>query len=62
RRRLEGDPACDGGAGAKDTALAGKTSMTFHQAPFPNAAERDGHVDGWQSSFEDLTHTLEEME
>lgn len=41
--------------------LAGKTSMTFHQAPFPNEAERDGHSDGWQSGFEDLDRILEEM-
>lgn len=29
----------------------GKTSMTFHQAPFLDAAARDRHVAGWTSSF-----------
>ncbi|WP_325050312.1 SRPBCC family protein [Amycolatopsis panacis] len=38
----------------------GKTEMTFHQAPFPNAAEREGHRHGWQSGFEDLAATLAE--
>ncbi|WP_134668224.1 MULTISPECIES: SRPBCC domain-containing protein [unclassified Amycolatopsis] len=41
--------------------LAGKTSMTFRQAPFPDTAERDGHIDGWQSGFEDLDRILEDL-
>ncbi|WP_020657884.1 SRPBCC family protein [Amycolatopsis benzoatilytica] len=39
--------------------LAGKTSMTFHQAPFPTQAEHDGHFDGWQQGFADLDRILE---
>ncbi|HEY2058477.1 SRPBCC family protein [Amycolatopsis sp. NBC_01480] len=35
-----------------------KTEMTFHQAPFPDEVERDGHFDGWRSSFEDLALQL----
>jgi uncharacterized protein YndB with AHSA1/START domain len=35
--------------------LDGKTEMTFAQTGFPTAAERDGHHDGWTSSFDDLT-------
>jgi uncharacterized protein YndB with AHSA1/START domain len=35
--------------------LEGKTEMTFTQTGFPTAAERDGHHDGWTSSFDDLT-------
>lgn len=35
--------------------LGGKTEMTFTQTGFPTAAERDGHHEGWISSFEDLT-------
>ncbi|MGW3964953.1 SRPBCC family protein [Amycolatopsis sp. NPDC005003] len=35
--------------------LDGKTEMTFVQTGFPTAAERDGHEEGWTSSFEDLT-------
>ncbi|MFJ7216983.1 SRPBCC domain-containing protein [Amycolatopsis sp. NPDC098790] len=35
--------------------LGGKTEMTFTQTGFPTAAERDGHEEGWNSSFEDLT-------
>ena len=32
----------------------GKTTMHFHQAFFPTAAERDGHIGGWTSSFDRL--------
>ena len=35
--------------------LDGKTEMTFVQTGFPTAADRDGHDEGWTSSFEDLT-------
>lgn len=35
--------------------LGGKTEMTFTQTGFPTDAERDGHEEGWLSSFEDLT-------
>ncbi|KDN20009.1 SRPBCC domain-containing protein [Amycolatopsis rifamycinica] len=33
----------------------GKTEMTFVQTGFPTPADRDGHHDGWTSSFADLT-------
>ncbi len=32
----------------------GKTEMTFHQAGFVTDASRDGHVEGWRESFDDL--------
>ncbi|MEV6444395.1 SRPBCC domain-containing protein [Amycolatopsis sp. NPDC051716] len=35
--------------------LGGKTEMTFVQTGFPTVADRDGHDEGWTSSFEDLT-------
>ena len=35
--------------------LDGKTEMTFVQTGFPTVADRDGHDEGWTSSFEDLT-------
>ncbi|GAB3142819.1 SRPBCC domain-containing protein [Amycolatopsis stemonae] len=38
--------------------LGGKTEMTFTQTGFPAAAERDGHHDGWTSSFDDLAGHL----
>ena len=41
--------------------LAGKTEMSFHQAVFRTAAERDGHVGGWQECFTDLTTYLTEL-
>jgi uncharacterized protein YndB with AHSA1/START domain len=31
-----------------------KTLMTFHQAPFSKVADRDGHIEGWTSSFNRL--------
>ncbi|MEU7783523.1 MULTISPECIES: SRPBCC domain-containing protein [unclassified Amycolatopsis] len=34
--------------------LDGKTEMTFVQAGFPAAADRDDHHGGWTSSFDDL--------
>jgi uncharacterized protein YndB with AHSA1/START domain len=37
----------------------GKTIMHFHQAPFPTAAERDGHNGGWTSSFERLAELVQ---
>lgn len=39
----------------------GKTEMTFHQAIFETVEDRDGHVTGWRSSFEDLASYLEEL-
>ena len=36
----------------------GKTEMTFHQSGFVTDASRDGHVDGWRGSFDDLAAHL----
>ncbi|WP_037309933.1 SRPBCC family protein [Amycolatopsis orientalis] len=36
----------------------GKTEMTFHQEIFETVAERDNHVEGWQSCFARLTTYL----
>jgi uncharacterized protein YndB with AHSA1/START domain len=55
------DPADEVGETLVTITLEGdgeKTEMTFHQAPFPNEVERDGHFDGWGSSFEDLAIQL----
>ena len=30
----------------------GKTRMTFHQAAFESVEGRDGHQEGWSSSFD----------
>jgi len=32
----------------------GKTRMTFTQAPFPSAEDRDGHEGGWSEAFDKL--------
>lgn len=37
---------------------SGKTTMTFRQAFFESAALRDGHADGWSSSFDRLEQHL----
>jgi len=37
---------------------AGGTRMTFHQARFDSAEDRDGHQDGWSSSFDLLDEYL----
>jgi uncharacterized protein YndB with AHSA1/START domain len=39
----------------------GKTEMTFHQAVFETREDRDGHVAGWRSGFDDLAAYLKEM-
>ena len=36
----------------------GKTEMAFHQSGFASDASRDGHVEGWRESFDDLTAQL----
>ncbi|MFL6121731.1 SRPBCC domain-containing protein [Actinophytocola sp.] len=36
----------------------GKTEMTFHQAIFESVEDRDGHQDGWRSTFDDLNACL----
>ena len=35
-----------------------KTLMTFHQAPFSKVPDRDGHIEGWTSSFGRLEEFL----
>jgi uncharacterized protein YndB with AHSA1/START domain len=30
----------------------GKTVQRFHQAPFLDVESRDGHIDGWNQSFD----------
>jgi uncharacterized protein YndB with AHSA1/START domain len=39
----------------------GKTLMTFHQAPFQSANERDGHHGGWMSTFDRLVEYMSQM-
>lgn len=36
----------------------GKTRMTLRQSPFHSMAERDGHGEGWTSSFDRLAEHL----
>jgi uncharacterized protein YndB with AHSA1/START domain len=36
----------------------GKTRLTLHQAPFQSLGERDGHGEGWNSSFDRLAELL----
>ncbi len=38
----------------------GKTKMTFRQEPFDSVANRDGHRDGWSSTFDRLEELLAE--
>ncbi len=40
----------------------GKTTMTFHQAFFVTEKDRDGHVRGWNSSFDKLADYLGEVQ
>ena len=40
---------------------AGKTTMNFHQTFFVTLEDRDGHVKGWNSSFEKLDDLLHEV-
>jgi uncharacterized protein YndB with AHSA1/START domain len=35
-----------------------KTRMTLHQTPFQSVEERDGHGEGWNSSFGRLNNFL----
>ncbi|MGC2048605.1 MAG: SRPBCC domain-containing protein [Gallionella sp.] len=37
---------------------AGKTEMAMHQVPFQSIAERDGHDEGWNSTFDRLAEYL----
>jgi len=36
----------------------GRTRMHFHQAPFADAGNRDGHRGGWSSAFDRLDELL----
>lgn len=36
----------------------GKTEMTLHQTPFQSITERDGHDEGWNSTFDRLAEYL----
>ena len=36
----------------------GKTRMTLRQAPFQSSSERDGHGEGWNSTFDRLAEHL----
>ena len=40
------------------TERSGKTEMTLHQVPFQSLGERDGHDEGWNSTFERLNEYL----
>jgi uncharacterized protein YndB with AHSA1/START domain len=40
---------------------AGKTVMTFRQTPFRSVAERDGHREGWTSTFNRLDALLAQL-
>ncbi len=39
-----------------------KTKMTFRQAPFASVESRDGHREGWSSSFDRLDDFLERFQ
>lgn len=39
--------------------LGGKTKLTLHQVPFQSDAERDGHGEGWTSTFGRLAEFVE---
>ncbi len=39
--------------------LGGKTKLTLHQVPFQSDAERDGHGEGWGSTFDRLARVVE---
>jgi uncharacterized protein YndB with AHSA1/START domain len=39
----------------------GKTTMNFHQAFFVTEKSRDGHIRGWNSSFDKLADYLREV-
>jgi uncharacterized protein YndB with AHSA1/START domain len=40
---------------------AGRTLMTFHQAPFADLGARDRHVGGWTSAFDKIAAYLERL-
>lgn len=41
------------------TETDGKTRMVMHQVPFQSITERDGHDEGWNSTFDRLAEYLE---
>jgi uncharacterized protein YndB with AHSA1/START domain len=41
------------------TEHADKTTMVLHQVPFQSGAERDGHDEGWNSTFDRLAIALQ---
>jgi uncharacterized protein YndB with AHSA1/START domain len=43
------------------TEQEGKTKMTFRQTPFKSLESRDGHREGWNSSFDRLDSYLREQ-
>jgi len=44
------------------TAQGNKTLMTFRQAPFQSAEERDGHKGGWTSAFDRFDEQLPSLQ
>ena len=38
----------------------GKTKMVMHQSPFQSITERDGHDEGWHSTFDRLAEYLKQ--
>ncbi|HEX2667349.1 MAG TPA: SRPBCC domain-containing protein [Gammaproteobacteria bacterium] len=40
--------------------LGGRTQITFHQAPFVDDRDRDGHAGGWNECFERLQTYLKD--
>jgi uncharacterized protein YndB with AHSA1/START domain len=40
---------------------AGRTLMTFHQAPFADVGARDRHVEGWTSAFGKIAAYLQKL-
>jgi len=40
----------------------GKTELTFHQSGFVTDASRDGHLDGWRETLDDLAGRLARLE
>lgn len=41
--------------------IGGRTEMRFRQAPFLNVVERDGHNEGWSSTFDLLTYYIRKL-
>jgi uncharacterized protein YndB with AHSA1/START domain len=41
--------------------LGAKTRLTFRQSPFASSESRDGHADGWSSTFDGLDRYLKSL-